>query len=213
MPRPSPYTAEQKTSIIEAAIAAKAAGNWNDALSAAKDAGYTGKVAYLKLLIRGTKPSKAAKKAQAKRRRSEAEAAVMELQNAPATVARDEALHASDALQLVRKHKTSGEVEPRPRGRQHTDYEYGYISGGNHATFRAGDPPKAKKGKGGRPKGSKNKITKAAAGAPPAKAARPVALKVNGLGAIEQIVQREVEARLRAAKAAALKAFNSALGV
>jgi hypothetical protein len=105
-------------------------------------------------------------------------------------------------IKLVRKHRETGDISPRKRGRPSPDFEVGYLDAGGD--FKAGDPPKRRGGKrrGGRPKGSKNKV-------------RATAAKVNGRGLneIESIVRREVETRLKNAKLAALRAFDKALGV
>ena len=47
MARPSPYTPEQKTAILEAVKAARKTGTWPDALKAAEGAGYKGGMQYL----------------------------------------------------------------------------------------------------------------------------------------------------------------------
>lgn len=112
---------------------------------------------------------------------------------------------------LVRRGK-DGKIEARPRGRQHPDFEYGYIVGDDESTFKVGEPPKKRRGKrrGGRPKGSKNKVShninvKRGPGRP--------AKNTKGLSEIEMIVRREVDARLKAAKDAAIKAFTASLSV
>jgi len=47
MARPSPYTEGQKTAILDAVKAARKTGTWPDALKAAKEAGFKGKLPYL----------------------------------------------------------------------------------------------------------------------------------------------------------------------
>ena len=47
MPRPSPYTPEQKTAILDAVKAAREVGKWPDALKAAEEAGHKGGFQYL----------------------------------------------------------------------------------------------------------------------------------------------------------------------
>jgi hypothetical protein len=107
-------------------------------------------------------------------------------------------------VKLVRKHKESGAVSARSRGRRHPDFEYGYLDAAGD--FQAGDPPKrrGRKRRAGRPVGSGRK---------PGRPAGSTNARANGLSEIEQIVRREVETRLKRAKAAALAAFDSALGV
>jgi hypothetical protein len=60
MARQSQYGDEQKSKIIQAAIAARAKGSWADALGAAKGEGYKGGLAYLVIMVRGRgRPKKA----------------------------------------------------------------------------------------------------------------------------------------------------------
>jgi hypothetical protein len=105
-------------------------------------------------------------------------------------------------VKLARKHTESGAISERPRGRPSPEYVNGYLIGDE---FHEGNPPKkrGRKGRGGRPKGSVNKIVRTGNGIKNA----------GGLNEIEKIVRREVEMRLKAAKSAALKAFDKALGV
>ena len=69
MPRPSPYTPEQKTAILDAVKAARKIGKWPDALKAAEEAGYKGGLQYLMQMasasgaVKPRKKAKAAKKA------------------------------------------------------------------------------------------------------------------------------------------------------
>lgn len=122
------------------------------------------------------------------------------------------------AFKLVRRNVKSGEVEARKRGRPHPDFENGYLD--ESGEFKAGEPKK-KKGKPGRPKGSSNKATPAKSVAKKkGKRGRPAGSKnkkaaatgAGGLSEIEAIVQREVEARLRLAREAAVAALSRALG-
>jgi hypothetical protein len=109
-------------------------------------------------------------------------------------------------VKLVRRHRESGAMEPRRPGRPHPDYELGYVD--ESGNFQAGNPVK-RKGRRGRPAGSKNVAPglKRGPGRPPASAAG------SGLSQIEQIVRREVESRLKSAREAAIAAFTRALGV
>src|SRR5476649_1352340 len=63
MARPSPYTEEQKTAILEAVKTSRKTGKWPDALKAAEEAGYKGGLQYLMKLAKGKKKSSKAKKA------------------------------------------------------------------------------------------------------------------------------------------------------
>lgn len=107
------------------------------------------------------------------------------------------------AIKLVRRERKSGDISARKRGRPNPAFENGYLD--ESGAFVAGNPPKRRGRKGrwgrrpGRPVGSTN--------------AAVAARSAGGLGEIERIVRREVELRLRAAKEAALSAFNRALGV
>lgn len=106
---------------------------------------------------------------------------------------------------LVRRHKEKGTIQPRARGRKNPEFEYGYIVGTDESTFSTGEPPKKRGHKRrGRPAGSKNSVSRQSGGNTRSAA---------GLSEIERIVAREVESRLKAAKAAALSAFDRALGV
>jgi len=102
-------------------------------------------------------------------------------------------------IKLVRKHKESGNVEGRSRGRRHLDYVYGYMDAAGE--FQAGDPPARRRRRRGRPAGSRVRRVEVSS------------RSTSGLSEIEQIVAREVESRLKRAKAAALEAFNQALGL
>jgi hypothetical protein len=169
-------------------------------------------------------------KAKKKTKSSEAKAAVLELQNAPVAEARKEAEHATDIITLARRNNKSGMVQPRPRGRQHPDFEYGYVVNGEDASFKTGEPakkrrvrkPKRKaaavtsrkqKGKPGRPKGSKNKAKapsmnvagKRGPGRPPKAAANGA-----GLGQINAVVARMVKERTREVLRGALVALKKA---
>jgi hypothetical protein len=101
---------------------------------------------------------------------------------------------------LARRHKDSGKVEPRKRGRPNPEFEAGYVD--SEGEFHAGDIPKGRRGRRskrpGRPKGLKNSETQGIRNR-------------NGLSEIDRIVRQEVDARLRAAKNAAIKAFEKAL--
>lgn len=102
-------------------------------------------------------------------------------------------------IKLARRHKESGEISPRKRGRPHPDFELGYVDAAGE--FKAGNPPKRRRRRG-RPAGS----GRPAGVVSPRTAGR-------GLGEIEQIVRREVDTRLKAAREAAISAFNRALGL
>ena len=108
-------------------------------------------------------------------------------------------------IKLVRKHKGTGAVEPRKRGRPHPDYENGYLD--ESGNFVAGNPVK-KKGKRGRKPGPKP------AGKPGRKPGRPKGTKkaaaAGGLSEIEAIVRREVAERIATVKAQVLAAVTSA---
>ena len=116
------------------------------------------------------------------------------------------------ALKLARRNLKSGDVEARKRGRPHPEFENGYLD--EAGEFHAGEPKK-KKGKRGRPKGSANKAKKVA-GKPGKKKGKSGPRSINvaaaGLSEIEAIVRREVDARLRVAREAAVKAITHALG-
>jgi hypothetical protein len=122
------------------------------------------------------------------------------------------------AYKLVRKLE-DGKITERKRGRLPPLSENGFILGDDESTYKAGDPPKPKgrRRKGGRPKGSKNKVK-------PAKIAYSVGKKRGrpkgsgkaasaDLSGINAIVQAEIRNRLLKAKAAALAAFDKALSV
>jgi hypothetical protein len=119
-------------------------------------------------------------KTNSKKRFTEAEAAVLALQNAPVEVARDEAKHATDA------------PPTKPRGRKRK---------------LAADPPPKRRG---RPKGSKNKpkpaAKKVAARRGPGRPKRAA----SGLGQINGIVERMVEDRTRAVLRGAIAALKKA---
>jgi len=108
-------------------------------------------------------------------------------------------------IKLVRRNTKSGEISVRKRGRPGPDFEVGYLDAAGE--FQAGDPPK-RRGRRGRKPGPK----------PGGKRGRPVgsgrkAAATGGLSEIEMIVRREVDARLKAAREAAIGAFNKALGL
>jgi hypothetical protein len=109
-----------------------------------------------------------------------------------------------DAPKLVRKHKESGAVSPRTRGRRHPDYEYGFLDSAGE--FKAGDPPKRR----GR---RRRRGNRGLPGRRPGRPAGSTTVRTGGLTEIEHIVRREVETRLKRAKAAAMDAFDRALGV
>jgi hypothetical protein len=105
------------------------------------------------------------------------------------------------AVKLVRRHKESGEISARKRGRPHPDYETGYLDADGQ--FKPGNPRGGgRRRRRGRP-----------AGRPTRRATTAGRKPAGGLNEIESIVRREVDSRLRAAKAAALEAFNRALGL
>lgn len=108
-------------------------------------------------------------------------------------------------IKLVRRNTKSGEISARKRGRPGPDFEIGYLDAAGD--FKAGDPPK-RRGRRGRKPGPK----------PGRRPGRPVgsgrkAGGAGGLSEIELIVRREVDARLKAAREAAISAFNKALGL
>lgn len=75
-------------------------------------------------------------------------------------------------------------------------------------------PVPAVKGKRGRPKGSKNSGTPAVPTADAPKAKRGRKPNISGMdGILLSVVQKEVNSRLKAAKAAGIEAFTKALGV
>ena len=111
-------------------------------------------------------------------------------------------------IRLVRQNRESKDVSPRKRGRPHPDFENGYLDA--HGEFHSGQP-RGPKRRRGRPKGSKSaahtsngansstlKLSKAGGGA--------------GIAMIEAIVRREVDARMKVAREAAVAALNKALG-
>ena len=110
---------------------------------------------------------------------------------------------AAGAVKLARRHRESGEVSERKRGRPHPDFELGYLDA--DGAFQVGNPPKRRgrrrRGRGpGRP-----------AGRPVGRPAGAVAARAGGLSEIEQIVRREVDRRVRDARAAAIAAISKAL--
>ena len=100
---------------------------------------------------------------------------------------------APKGYKLVRRHVVTGKYKPRKRGRPHPDYESGYVD--PNGQFQPGNPPKGLR-RPGRP--------------PSRRAASPVL--AGGLQEIELLVEREVRARLNAAREAALAAINQVLG-
>jgi hypothetical protein len=110
-------------------------------------------------------------------------------------------------VKLVRRNTETGRIERRPRGRQASGFEYGYLVGDE---FRAGDPPR-RRGKLGRPKGSGKRGPGRPKGS--GRRGRPAKASGNGTGLsqIERIVREEVRQRLLAAKKAAMDAFEQAL--
>ncbi len=101
-------------------------------------------------------------------------------------------------IKLVRRHRESGEIGPRKRGRPSPEFENGYVD--EKGDFKPGDPRRRRRRRGRRGPGRP-------AATPRAK------VHNNGLGEIESIVRREVDSRLKAAKAAAIDAFTRALRV
>ena len=115
--------------------------------------------------------------------------------------AKVEAIQAQ-APKLVRQNKKTQAIEPRAAGRPHPDYEYGYTLTGED--FHVGNPPKAHR-KPGRPAGSKNARAASTAKAAPSSALTGAAKELN------RVVEREVNARIKTAYAAAMSAFKKAL--
>lgn len=94
-------------------------------------------------------------------------------------------------IQLVRRNLKTGKISLRKRGRPHPDFENGYMQGDQ---FYLGNVPSAKRGPG-RPKGSLN-----------------VRKGDSDLGkAIDTIVEKAVQDRLKQAKQVAIEAFSQAL--
>jgi hypothetical protein len=103
-------------------------------------------------------------------------------------------------LKLVRR-LADGTIEARARGRAPAGAVNGYVDASGE--FAEGNPrKKRRKGKRGRPAGIKNQAMPKTNGNSADK---------GGLSQIEQIVQREVDQRLKAAAAAAIKAISNAL--
>lgn len=102
---------------------------------------------------------------------------------------------------LSRRHRETGEISERKRGRPNPEFENGYLNDGGE--FVAGDPTKRRgrrrrRGKPvGRPAGRRTQ-------------GRPAS---KGLSDVERIVKAEVDTRLKIARDAAINAFKVALGV
>ena len=111
---------------------------------------------------------------------------------------------AKGEIKLVRRNIKSGEISARKRGRPGPDFETGYLDAAGD--FQAGDPPK-RRGRRGRKPGPK----------PGRKPGRPAGSGSKAVGSsglsteIEAIVRRELDTRLKLARAAAIAAFNKAL--
>jgi hypothetical protein len=106
----------------------------------------------------------------------------------------------SGEVKLVRR-MSDGKIEARARGRAPAGAVNGYVDASGN--FTEGNPRKnRRKGKRGRPAGVKNQVLPKTNGKSAAK---------GGLSQIEQIVQREVDQRLKAAAAAAIQAISDAL--
>lgn len=115
-------------------------------------------------------------------------------------------------IRLVRKDKKTGRISSRGPGRPHPSFEYGYTS---NDVFHLGNPPvdgRSKRRKAVRKNHGVNRGINPAAGYPNQQVPAQAQKKASGLDAINDIVKREVNSRLQAAKAAALEAFNRALG-
>jgi hypothetical protein len=112
-------------------------------------------------------------------------------------------------IKLVRRNTKSGEISARKRGRPGPDFEIGYLDAAGE--FKAGDPPK-RRGRRGRKPGPKPGAKLGRRPGRPVGSGRKAG-GAGGLSEIELIVRREVDARLKAAREAAIGAFNKALGL
>ena len=97
-------------------------------------------------------------------------------------------------IRLVRKHKETGIVTDRRRGRPHPDYEQGYTI--DNGPFRLGDPKIKHR------KARKSKL---------ARKAIEISLGAEIQEVVEQAVEHRVQSRLAKAGKAAIKAFTKAL--
>lgn len=111
------------------------------------------------------------------------------------------------AIKLVRRHTKSGEISARKRGRPGPDFEVGYLDAAGE--FKAGDPPKRRRRRGRKPGPKAGAMTGRKPGRPVGSGRKAAA--AGGLNEIELIVRREVDTRLKAAREAAIAAFNKAL--
>ena len=102
----------------------------------------------------------------------------------------------SEGPRLVRKHRESGEISGRKRGRPHPDFENGYLDANNE--FHSGNPRGPKRGK--------RRMAKAKT------AAKASVSGGSDIAVIEAIVRHEVDTRLKAARHAAIAALDKALG-
>jgi hypothetical protein len=109
---------------------------------------------------------------------------------------------AKAGIKLVRRHIKSGDLSARKRGRPGPDFEIGWVDGDGE--FHSGNPRRGRRR--GRKPGPKPGRKAGLRGIGGARAG-------GGLSEIERIVRREVETRLKAAREAALSAFNNALGL
>jgi hypothetical protein len=110
---------------------------------------------------------------------------------------------AGGGIKLVRRNIKTGDISARKRGRPGPDFETGWVDG--DGTFHSGNPRRGRRRgrkpgrKPGRPAGVRRGAGRMQAG--------------GGLSEIEKIVRREVDSRLKAAREAAISAFNTALGL
>ena len=105
------------------------------------------------------------------------------------------------SIELVIRNRESGKIGPRKCGRAPVGVEIGYMTADGQ--FHPGNPRKRR-----RRRGRKSTLSARRNGANTGR--KPSA---GGLGEIEMIVRREVEARLGRAKQAAVDAIEKALGV
>ena len=106
------------------------------------------------------------------------------------------------AVKKVRRNRSTGEIVPRAPGRPHPDFEMGYLD--ESGEFHAGEPPRRRRRR-------RRSAGAATAAAKPGPRAAVHTAPSGGLSEIENIIQREVNARVRAAKEKAIAALNSLL--
>ncbi len=100
------------------------------------------------------------------------------------------------AIVKVRRRKMNGEIQPRKSGRRHPDWEYGYMRQGHFVS--------------GEPTGEFVAATKSAV-----RQLREIgrAVRPGFMADVDEAVRAEVKKRLQLARAAAIKAFDEALGL